>query len=50
MITDMSLPWLNKLKLYTSRFLLTRYVDPILGSTAVATASHSTIEGTMRVL
>ena len=31
---------------YTSRFLLTGYVGLILRSTAVATASRSTIEGT----
>ena len=36
--------------LYTSRFLLTRYVGLILSSTAVATTSHSTVEGTMKVL
>ena len=35
---------------YTSRFLLTCYVHLILHSTTVATASCSTVEGTMRVL
>ena len=34
----------------SSRFLLTRYMSHILHSTAVATASRSTAEGTMRVL
>ena len=35
---------------YTSRFFLTGFVGLILRSTAVASASRSTIEGTMRVL
>ena len=35
---------------YTSKFLLTGYVGLILHSTAVATTSQSTVEGTMRVL
>ena len=37
-------------KYYTSRILLTGYVGLISRSTAVASASRSTIEGTMRVL
>ena len=35
---------------YKSKFLLSGYVDLILHSTAVATTSQSTVEGTMRVL
>ena len=34
---------------FTSRYLLTGYVGLILRSTDVATASQSTVEGTMRV-
>ena len=45
--------WTNKCDIsssYTSRFLLTCYVGLIQRNTAVATASESTVEGTMRVL
>ena len=40
----------QKRGVYTSRFLLTGYVGLTLRSTAVATASRSTVEGTMWVL
>ena len=42
--------FITGLSLYTFRFLLTGYVGLILCSTAVATASRSTVEDTMRVL
>ena len=42
--------WTTMLHCYTSRFLLTSYVGLISRSTAVATASLSTVEGTMRVI
>ena len=42
--------WWLSLLTYTAGFFLTGYLGLILRSTPVAAASHSTVEGTMRVL